>query len=113
MSLIIYTLSCIGMTQILVYGKIFDNIRPTTGWWGKLLSCSMCTGFWTGVFLWAISPATELFMFDSSIVTAFVLGCYSSAVSYMGDMIVGDCGLQIKQTILHNKGDQNETVNQD
>lgn len=91
-----YTIACIGMTQILVYGKIFNKIRPTSGWFGDLLKCPMCTGFWTGVFLWAISPHTELFMFDHSLVTGFVLGCYSSIVCYYGSMLVTDYGLQVK-----------------
>ena len=95
MDLLLFSFTCIGMTQILVYGKIFDKVRPTTGWFGQLLSCSMCTGFWVGVFLWAISPMTELFRFDISLATALVIGCYSSAVSYIGDMVVGDCGLKI------------------
>jgi hypothetical protein len=91
-----YTIACIGMTQILVYGKIFEQIRPTRGWMGTLWSCPMCTGFWVGIFLWAVSPLTELFTFDHSLVTAFTLGCYSSIICYFGSMLVGDDGLQVK-----------------
>jgi|TARA_B100001248_G_C27361270_1_gene446637 hypothetical protein len=94
--MLVFTVACMGMTQILVYGSIFDKVRPTQGWFGKLLSCPMCTGFWTGVFLWAISPFTELFTFDPSIVTGFVLGCYSSIACYFASMLVTDYGLQIK-----------------
>jgi len=91
-----FTIACIGMTQILVYGKIFDKVRPTSGWFGDLFKCPMCTGFWTGVILWAISPFTTLFTFDQSLVTSFVLGCYSSMVCYFSSMLVTDWGLQIK-----------------
>ena len=84
MSLFIYSVACIGMTQILVYGKIFDKLRPSTGFFADLFSCAMCTGFWVGVILWALSSLTGLFIFDGSIVTGFVLGCYSSFVSYAG-----------------------------
>ena len=94
--MIVYTISCIGMTQILVYGKIFNKVRPKSGWFGDLFKCPMCTGFWTGVFLWALSPFTELFTFDHSLVTGFILGCYSSIVCYYGSMLVGDDGLQIR-----------------
>ncbi len=106
MSLFLFSLACVGMTQILVYGKILDKIRPTQGWMGELLSCPMCAGFWVGVFLWVISPLTTLFIFDYSIVTGFVLGCYSSFVSYVGNMLVCDEGLQIKTNY---KGEKNET----
>ena len=98
-STLFFSFACLGMTQILLYGKIFNKVRPTTGWSGELLSCPMCTGFWVGVFLWAISPNTNLFTFDSSYTTALVLGCYSSAVSYVGDVLVGDAGFKIS----HNK----------
>tara|TARA_B100000963_G_C22563256_1_gene642457 strand:+ start:934 stop:1230 length:297 start_codon:yes stop_codon:yes gene_type:complete len=96
--MLVFTIACVGMTQILVFGKIFNFIRPTTGWLGDLFRCPMCTGFWTGIFLWAISPTTELFTFDYSVTTAFVLGCYSSMVSYFGSMLVNDYGLQINIT---------------
>ena len=93
-----FTIACIGMTQILVYGKIFNKIRPTKGWFGDLFRCPMCTGFWTGLFLWAISPFTELITFDYSLVTAFVLGCYSSAVCYFCSMLIDDYGLNIRHS---------------
>ena len=93
-----FTIACIGMTQILVYGKIFNKIRPTEGWFGDLFKCPMCTGFWTGVFLWALSPWTELFTFDQSLVTGFVLGCYSSIVCYFASMLINDYGLNIRHT---------------
>lgn len=96
--MLIFTIACIGMTQILVFGKIFNKIRPTKGWFGDLFKCPMCTGFWTGVILWVLSPYTELFTFDHSLVSAFVLGCYSSAVSYFGSMLINDYGLNIKHT---------------
>jgi hypothetical protein len=94
-SILLFSFACLGMTQIIVYGSIFDRLRPTKGLLGDLVSCPMCTGFWVGVFLWAISPNTELFRFDTSLTTALLLGCYSSAVSYIGSMLVGDCGLKI------------------
>jgi hypothetical protein len=95
MSLVYFCLAAAGLTQILVYGKILDKIRPTQGWMGQLLSCSMCTGFWSGVFLWAVSSQTALFSFDHSFITALLLGCVGSLVSYMADVIVNDDGLKV------------------
>ena len=91
-----FTIACVGMTQILVFGKIFNKVRPTKGWFGDLFKCPMCTGFWTGVILWALSPFTELFTFDQSLFSGFVLGCYSSMVCYFASMLVTDYGLQIR-----------------
>ena len=72
-----------GMTQILVYGSIFDKVRPKEGFFGELLGCPMCTGFWVGVFLWGINPLTALFTYDLSVVTGFMLGCLSSGTCYL------------------------------
>ena len=93
-----FAIACIGMTQIIVYGSIFNSVRPTKGWLGKLFSCPMCTGFWTGIILWALSPLTELFIFDHSLVTAFILGCYSSAVCYFASSVVDDYGINIRHS---------------
>jgi hypothetical protein len=95
MSLLYFSLACAGLTQILVYGKIFDKIRPTKGWAGDLLSCSMCTGFWSGVVLWALNDYTKLFNFDHSIVTGLSLGCLGSLISYIFSVTFDDCGLKI------------------
>jgi len=55
----------------------------------------MCTGFWVGLFLWFTRHHTELFTFDDSLVTGFLLGCASSAAAYVGTMLVCDDGLKM------------------
>ena len=84
-----------GLTQILVYGKIFDKVRPTQGWFGELLSCPMCTGFWVGVFLFGINGFTELFTFDYNIANLLILGWLASGTSYIISMIFDDSGIKI------------------
>lgn len=108
MNLIYFVLIAYGLTQILVYGKIFDKIRPTQGWMGELLSCPMCTGFWVGIFLWCLNPLTELINFDSSPITGLLLGFLSSGTSYIFNMVFGDNGINI---FLGEK--QHETSNKD
>ena len=93
--LLYFILASCGLTQILVYGKIFDKLRPTKGWAGDLLSCPMCTGFWSGVFLWVTNEYTELFNYDFSLLTGLILGCIASGVSYIFAMIVDDDGLKL------------------
>jgi len=92
MSLIYFMLAAYGFTQILVYGKVFEKVRPTS----HFFHCSMCVGWWVGIFLWAINAHTELFTFDYSITTAFLLACVSSGTSYIGNMIFGDQGINFK-----------------
>ena len=94
MELLYFILAAYGLTQILVYGSIFDSIRPTEGKLGELFKCSMCMGFWVGAFLLLLSPFTELFSFDVSVVNALLLGGLSSGTSYALNMIFGDEGIK-------------------
>ena len=99
MTFIWFCLISYGLTQILVYGKIFDPIRPKTGWFGQLLKCPMCTGFWVGLFLWFVKDYTQLFTFDNSFMTAFLLGCAASAAAYLGSMFMGDDGIKVEKVV--------------
>ena len=92
MNLLLFVLAAYGLTQIVVYGKIFDKIRPAC----HFFHCTMCMGWWVGLFLWAINRYTELFTFDYSITTAFLLACVGSGTSYMLNVIFGDEGINFK-----------------
>jgi len=105
MSLIWFSLASYGLTQVLMYGKALDKVRPTKGWLKDLLSCSMCTGFWVGLLLWSISGFTRLFNFDESIVTGVICGFAGSAVAYVMCVLFDDNGLKIEKTI-YKKGEQ-------
>ena len=91
-----FILSAFGLTQILIYGSILNPIRPTKGKLGELFKCPMCMGFWVGLFLWSINPYTQLFSFDESSATAFILACISSATSYVLAMMFDDDGIKVK-----------------
>jgi hypothetical protein len=95
-SLIYFILISFGLTQILVYGSIFNNIRPKEGFFGTLFGCPMCMGFWSGVFLWATNCYTDLFTFDYSPLTGLLLGCLGSGTSYVINMLFGDRGLRVE-----------------
>jgi hypothetical protein len=99
MDLLYFILAAYGLTQILVYGKILEGIRPTTGWLGNLFSCPMCIGFHVGWILMLLSPYTELFNFDVTAVNYLILGCISSGTSYVLNMLVGDTGINITQKV--------------
>tara|TARA_R110002020_G_scaffold204614_2_gene408870 strand:+ start:71 stop:388 length:318 start_codon:yes stop_codon:yes gene_type:complete len=105
MELIWFCLAAYGLTQILVYGKIFDSIRPTkdlTKMWTVLFHCPMCMGFWVGLFLFSINGFTELFTFDYNIVNMLICGCVSSGTSYILSVLFEDLGLNL------NLGERNE-----
>jgi len=96
MQLIYFVFIAYGLTQILVYGSIFDPIRPTKGKLGELFRCSMCLGFWSGVLVYGLSFYTELFTFELNVVNPFLLGCLSSGTSYILSQLFGDEGIKIK-----------------
>tara|TARA_B100001123_G_scaffold51002_1_gene52692 strand:- start:158 stop:562 length:405 start_codon:yes stop_codon:yes gene_type:complete len=98
--LLFFILAAHGITQIIVYGKVFNRIRPTKGKLGELFKCSMCMGFHVGWFLMFLSPFTELFSFEVSTANFFVLGGLSSATSYILSVLFDDDGLQIKEKSL-------------
>jgi hypothetical protein len=88
MELLYFILACWGLTQILVYGTIFNKIRPKEGFFGELFKCPMCVGFWVGILHWLF-----FFEMDCGILQA---GFISSATSYMLCMLFTDYGINLK-----------------
>jgi hypothetical protein len=99
--LLLFVLIAYGLTQILVYSDmpILKKLRPqkeSYKGYGKVFHCPMCMGFHVGWLLCLLSPWTELFTFDTTIVNAFLLGCLSSATSYVLNMVFSDDGIMIR-----------------
>ncbi len=94
MSLIYFILCSYGLTQLLIYGHIFDKIRPDK----RFFKCSMCMGFWVGVFLYSINGYTDLFSFEYNWINPLLLGCLSSGTSYILDMVIGDKGIRYESS---------------
>jgi hypothetical protein len=94
MELLYFVLAAYGLTQILIYGTIFNSIRPTKGKLGELFHCPMCLGFWVGAFLFGINGHTELFTFEYRLANLFLLSCLSSGTSYVLNMVIGDEGVK-------------------
>jgi len=98
MDLLWFSLAAYGLTQMLVYGSIFDTIRPTKGSLGKLFQCPMCLGYWVGLFLFGVNYNTELFTFEYTAANFLICGFVSSAVSYILCTVFGDNGIQIARS---------------
>jgi hypothetical protein len=105
MDLIYFILTAYGLTQILIFGSIFNKIRPSKQWlggFGKLFHCPMCMGFWVGVLLFGINKWTELFTFDYTLANAFILGWLSSGTCYLLGVLINDFGFKVT---FKNEGD--------
>ena len=98
MELLHFILCSYGMTYILIYGSIFNPVRPTKGKLGELFKCPLCMGFWVGVFLWSINFFTELFTYEYNFINALLLGCLSAGTSYFLSVILDDFGLKFRNT---------------
>jgi len=73
MEFLIWSFTVFGLTNILSISKIFAPVRYKLLYskktvlikLGQLLNCTMCTGFWVGIFLHIIGlPVTWLFLLD-------------------------------------------------
>ena len=93
MQLLWFILVCYGLTQVLVYGTIFQNIRPKH----HFFHCPMCMGFWSGVIVYGLSFYTELFTFELNWANPVILGSLSSGTSYALSMLFGDEGINVKR----------------
>ena len=104
MNLIYFVLIAFGLTQVVVYGRIFDKIRPSH----YIFTCPMCMGFWIGVFLFCINPLTELFSYEYNFINALVLGGLSSGTSYILITLFGDDGINIVSKKIESEVSDNE-----
>jgi hypothetical protein len=94
MNLLIFILICYGMTQIIVYGSIFDEYRPSN----KFFHCSMCIGFHVGWVVYLLSFLTDfIFLGNFNLIALFFLSCISSGTSYVLCNIFTDEGISIKK----------------
>jgi hypothetical protein len=82
MSLLIFILTCWGLTHILVVGSIFDAPRDwiivKSEFLGKMLSCHQCCSFWVGMAVsFVVTGLPDLFL---GVFDFFFWGLISSGV---------------------------------
>lgn len=92
--LIFWSFMAYGMTTILVYGSIFDNVRSwimkKSKFFGELINCPLCTSTWVGFFLSAVlgSISSELFaigflgIFFDGMFTAGIVWALNSVIEF-------------------------------
>lgn len=96
LELLLFIFVCYGMTQILVYGSIFERVRPKY----KFFHCSMCVGFWVGILVYGLFSFVEKESISECLhgwfwIKAFLAGCLSSGTSYALCSMFGDDGINI------------------
>ncbi|MEW5675557.1 hypothetical protein ABGT15_04530 [Flavobacterium enshiense] len=84
MEIVIFSLIAYGITNILVYGSIFQSLRDflmkvNPKFLGKLLECPMCTSYWVGFGLCFIIVSPIGFVFNLiGFWNLFLTGCFTS-----------------------------------
>jgi hypothetical protein len=94
LSLIYFVLICFSITKTLVYGSVFDKIRPK----GKPWDCVLCMGFWVSLIIAGLISQGWVFFFPPIIgwIDVILLGFLGSGTSYLLDNIIDDEGLRIE-----------------
>jgi len=104
MILLTWILAAYGMSQILVYGSIFDDLRLSIHKWGEnplslfrgvgsflsgLISCMMCTSTWVGFFMSMVVFSPFNFYMDvHPIIATFFDGMLASGAVWATNAIV-------------------------
>jgi len=101
--LIFFILSSYGLTSILLYGSIFDSIRPKEGLLGKLFKCPLCLSFHVGYIIALLLNASDLFSISINIIDMFMLACLSSGTSYVLCSLFTDFGINFNINKQDNK----------
>ena len=86
-NLILFILICFGLTNILVYSKILDFIRPKY----YFFNCPMCIGFWVGSLVYLCQNSIA-----GNFVDGFLMSSLSSGTSYILCNLFGDEGIKIE-----------------
>jgi hypothetical protein len=88
---LIWSLAVYGTSNIIVFSNIFKPVREylkDTKFFGKMIVCILCTGFWIGVFwgifLWSPADAFLTHSYLANAITNLLFdGCVGSCVSWI------------------------------
>lgn len=75
-NLILATIASYGLCHIIMYGEIVSLIRKELTkiqFFKKLLSCALCTGFWTGIFIGILAGYNPLLFCFYSAATCYII----------------------------------------
>ena len=90
--------ACVGCTMILMYGSILNrprNVLTKLTLFKELLKCSLCTGFWVGLFFGYI-------VYQDQWKYVVMIGLFSSGACWLYDSLVGALqSIEVKLTKKH------------
>lgn len=93
LELFIFILCVFGLTNITVYGRIFDKIRPNY----TFFHCAMCQGFHISWILFIVFWWCGIELFPNPYIGWFLFGCLGSGTSHLLTSIFDDDGIKISK----------------
>lgn len=90
MNIILGLIASVGLTFIILQGRIFKEVRlllSKVQIFKELLSCSMCTGFWTGIFNAIIIGLNLPQIFLFGLASSFLSYFFFSLFEYLDEVI--------------------------
>lgn len=92
-TIIVWSFIAYGMTTIIVYGSIFDKVRNyitlKSEFFGKLLSCILCTSTWVGVLMSIfIGSITKNYIETFILVHIFIDGMFTAGIVWAINSVI-------------------------
>lgn len=92
-TLLLWAFMAYGMTNILIWGSIFENqrtwIKSHSKFFGDLISCTLCTSTWVGFFMSLILGSITTKYFDTFwIINLFFDGMFTAGIVWAINGIV-------------------------
>lgn len=105
--LILFILSTIGMTHLLVEGAIFKKLRGFINkkfpkWFKYLISCYQCTGTWCGMLCGS-------FLIDFNLYIILLCGCAGSILSLYSANIISYIEAQTLNSVFEEEEENEDT----
>ncbi len=91
--IVLWSFMAYGMTSIIVWGSIFENVRNwikvKSKFFGDLISCTLCTSTWIGFFMSFLLGSISSVYFDTyAIVNVFFDGMFTAGIVWAINSIV-------------------------
>ena len=93
MILLLWAFMAYGMTNILVWGSIFEKqrewIKSKSKFFGDLISCTLCTSTWVGFFMSIVLGSVSSLFFETwRIFNFFFDGMFSAGIVWAINAII-------------------------
>lgn len=99
LNFMLFLFASVGISNIIVNSYIFEGLRETillkNDFFGKMINCMLCTGFWIGIILWTANP---IIFSQFGILAPIAAGAISSLASSFYDIVTDYLIVEVEHT---------------